>query len=83
MDFESKNLFLLANKETLLPGEVKKELQFLSRILYEKDNCFKLLSNCNEIIDINRRKIIRPHHLVQQVLDEKKRKGFVFIFNKN
>jgi hypothetical protein len=82
MDSDSKNLFLLANKESLLPEEVKRELQFLGRILYEKDDCFKL-SHCNEVIDINRRKVIRPLHLVQQVLEEKRRKAFVFIFNKN
>jgi len=82
MDFSSKNLFLLANKHMLQPDEVKKELQFLGRILYEKDNYLKL-SNSIEIFDINRRKIIRPLHLVQQVLEERNRKPFVFVFNKN
>lgn len=82
MDSDSKNLFLLANKQTLHSEEVRRELQFLGRILCERDNCLKL-SNSIEIIDINRRKIVRQLHLVQQVLDEKSRKAFVFIFNKN
>ena len=82
MDSDSKNLFLLASKQTLQPEEIKRELQFLGRILYERENCFKL-SNSFEIIDINRRKIVRPLHLVQQVLEERNRKAFVFVFNKN
>lgn len=83
MNSENNNLFLLANKETLLPEEVKRELQFIGRVLYGNDNVYKLPNSTNEIIDINRRKVIRELYLVQQVLSEKRRKAFVFIFNKN
>jgi hypothetical protein len=82
MDSDSKNLFLLTSKQTLQPEEVRRELQFLGRILYESDNSCQF-SNSVEIIDINRRKIIRSLHLVQQILEERNRKAFVFIFNKN
>jgi predicted metal-dependent phosphotriesterase family hydrolase len=43
------------------------------------------LSFCvaNEIIDINRRKIISKEHLVQKILKDNPNQPFVFICNKN
>ncbi len=82
MNSENRNLFLFANKEKLLPEDLRKELLFLGRILYGSESYYNLAYS-NEIIDINRRKIIRKHHLVHQILSEKREKAFVFIFNKN
>jgi hypothetical protein len=82
MDSEITNLYLLANKENLLPEDIRKEVAFLGRILYESGNYYNLAYR-NEVIDINRRKIIHKHSLVGQVLEEKRESAFLFIFNKN
>lgn len=64
------------------PQQMERELALLNRILYETEN-WNVFATANELIDINRRKIIRKTHLIQQMLTEKEKKPFVFTCNKN
>ena len=78
----NRDLLVLTKTVHLQPDELERQLQVLNTILFGTEN-WETFSTANEILDINRRKIIRKTYLIQQILTEKKQKPFVFICNKN
>lgn len=78
----NRDLLVLTNQEYLSKEELDKELSFLNTVLYPVEN-WDAFCTANEIIDINRRKIISKVHLVQKILRDHPNKAFVFISNKN
>lgn len=79
---QNRDLLVLTKKETMNPIELEQEVELLVDLLYhvEQMDAFCI---ANEIIDINRYKVIRKAHLIRQAVREKKLKPFVFISNNN
>lgn len=77
-----RDILVINRNETLQPEAYKKEIAFLGKILYSSES-IKNFCMVNEVIDINRFKIIRKAHHIQQLASEYRLKPFVFFFNKN
>lgn len=82
MNGSNRDLLVLSQIANQSPARLKKELEILDTLLFETEN-WRAFSVANEILDVNRHKIIRKAHLIQQILTEKKQKPFVFTCNKN
>lgn len=82
MNGANRDLLVLSQIANQSPALLKKELEILDTLLFETEN-WQAFSVANEILDVNRHKIIRKSHLIQQILTEKKQKPFVFTCNKN
>ena len=82
MNPRNRDLLVLTKKEILNQEELEHEIELLNDLFYlvESSEAFCL---ANEVIDINRYKVIRKLHKVRQILQEQKLKPFVFISNKN
>ena len=78
----NRDLLLLTKYEVPNSKAMERELAFLNDLLFTVENlhtfCF-----VNEIIDLNKYKIITKPHLIHQIIRERRIKPFVFIFNKN
>jgi len=82
MNDANRDLLVLSKAVSLSPEKLEREMELLNTLLFDTEN-WESFSIANEIIDINRRKIIRKTHLIQKILTEKKVKPFVFTCNKN
>jgi hypothetical protein len=78
----NRDLLVLSRTTHLSQSELEKEMGLLNAALYHIEN-WRSFCIANEIIDINRRKIIRQSHLIERILRERKQKAFVFTNNKN
>ena len=78
----NRDLLVLANTDKLSPAELEHQVELLNTILYHTEN-WESFCTANEIIDINRHKIIRKPFLIEKILRERKQKAFVFTSNKN
>ncbi|MBV9989625.1 MAG: hypothetical protein JO301_18225 [Chitinophagaceae bacterium] len=76
------------NRDLLLPGknanlnarELDRQISLLNALLYHVEN-WENFCTAHELIDINRRRIIRKPHLIQAGL--RAPKAFLFTSNKN
>ena len=82
MSPQNRDLLVLTKKESMNPGELEHEVELLVDLLYHVEN-MDAFCVANELIDLNRYKIIRKPHLIRQAVREKKLKPFVFISNNN
>ena len=82
MNDANRDLLVLSKTSHLNDAEKDQLVDLLNKILFHTEN-WKAFCTANEIIDINRRKIIRKSHLIQKILSEKNQKAFVFTSNKN
>ena len=82
MNDANRDLLVLTKTVHLQPDEVERQLQLLNTLLFDTEN-WDSFCKANEILDINRRKIISKTFLIQKILTEKKQKPFVFVCNKN
>jgi hypothetical protein len=82
MNPRNRDLLVLTKKETMNQKELEHEIELLNDLFYLVENS-NALCLANEVIDINRYKVIRKIQLVRQMLKEPKLKPFVFISNKN
>ncbi len=78
----NRDLLVLSQTAHKNPDLLQKEVDMLHTLLFETEN-WQSFSVANEILDINRRKIIRKPYLIQKILTEKVQKPFVFTCNKN
>ncbi len=78
----NRDLLVLSNANHLSPEQQERQLALLHTILYHTEN-WQTFCSANEILDVNRLKIISKPHLMQRILSERVRKPFVFICNKN
>lgn len=78
----NRDLLVLSNIKHLSPTEIDRQLEILNLILVPVEN-WSSFCLANEIIDINRRKIISKEHLVKKILQDHPNKPFIFINNKN
>ena len=82
MNDSNRDLLVLSSFAHMSNEEFDRQLVLLNQLLYEIET-WDTFSTVNEIININRRKIIRKPYLVQKALSEKGTKPFVFTCNKN
>ncbi|HXL56606.1 MAG TPA: hypothetical protein VN958_10135 [Chitinophagaceae bacterium] len=82
MSPQNRDLLVLTKKESMNPGELEHEVELLVDLLYHVEN-MDAFCNANEIIDVNRYKIIQKCRLVQRIVRERRLRPFVFISNKN
>ena len=82
MNPQNRDLLVLTKKELMNQKELEREIELLNDLFYHVENS-NALCIANEVIDINRYKIIGKLQKVRQILKESKLKPFVFISNKN
>ena len=82
MNVPNRDLLVLTKRTAMKPGELEHEVELLVDLLFHVEN-ITAFCIANELIDLNRYKIIRKPHLIQQILREKKIKPFIFISNLN
>ena len=82
MENGSRDLLVVFRLSTLSYEEMQRELELLNQLLFGVES-MDTHSIVNEIIDLNKYKIIRNPFKVARVIMKKKEKPFVFIYNKN
>ncbi|WP_298297669.1 hypothetical protein [Hydrotalea sp.] len=78
----SRDLLVLSKSEFIAPDDFANEIAQLNLLLHLAEN-FRNFCIAHELIDVNRSKIIRSQHLMQQAIKDRLYKPFVFICNKN
>ncbi|MFY7900780.1 MAG: hypothetical protein ACOVNY_11395 [Chitinophagaceae bacterium] len=78
----NRDLLVLSKNASLSDDSLKHELEILNTLLFNVENLHSFCT-AHEIIDVNKYKVIKKIHLIQQIIREKALKPFVFIFNKN
>jgi hypothetical protein len=82
MQEPNRDLLVLTKANLMSQSELARQIEQLHAMLFHTEN-WDAFSQANEIIDLNRHKILRKPFLIQKVLTEKRQKPFVFVFNKN
>ncbi|MDB5210038.1 MAG: hypothetical protein JWQ30_865 [Sediminibacterium sp.] len=82
MNDVNRDLLVLSDTAHFSPEQLERELAFLNTLLFHIEN-WETFSIANEVIDINRRRIVRDSFLIQKILTKKEVKAFVFTCNKN
>ena len=82
MSPRNRDLLVLTKKASMNAEELEHEIELLNDLLYNVE-CFSVLCIANEVVDLNKYKIIQHPNIVKQRLMEKSEKPFVFICNKN
>lgn len=82
MNDSKRDLVVLSGAAHLSREEFDRQLVLLNKLLFEIET-WDTFCTVNEIININRHKIIRKPYLVQKELREKRIRPFVFTCNKN
>ncbi len=77
-----RNLLVLTKKEVMNQQELEHEIELLNDLFYLVESS-DALCIANEVIDVNRNKVINKLQYVKHILKESKLKPFVFISNKN
>ena len=82
MNPRNRDLLVLTKKDSMNQAELEHEIELLNGLFYlvESSNAVCL---ANEVIDINRYRIISKVRMVKRILEEPIMKPFVFIINKN
>jgi hypothetical protein len=82
MDFSRRELVVLSRPALTRQEDYEREVRLLHHLLQHAER-WESFCAVHEIIDINRYKIIRKPWQIQQILQEKPIKPFVFLINKN
>ena len=82
MNPRNRDLLVLTKKDSMNQAELEHEIELLNGLFYlvESSNSVCL---ANEVIDINRYRIIRNLRKVRRIEEQPIMKPFVFISNKN
>ena len=82
MNPRNRDLLVLTKKELMNQAELEHEIELLNDLFFlvESSNAVCI---ANEVIDVNRYKVIKKNHQVRHILKEQRLKPFVFISNKN
>ena len=78
----NRDLWLLCKHYYMTQSELDRQVSLLNTLFYHAEYWNNFCSS-HEILDINRRKIIRKPHLMQSILHERRLKAFVFVNNLN
>ncbi len=78
----NRDLLVLMKHDSFSGAEMEHEVSLLNNLLYSVESIHSFCI-ANEVIDVNKYKIIQKPHLIQQAIREKCHKPFVFVCNKN
>ncbi len=80
----NRDILVLTNQSDLSSRELEQQVAQLNALLYDVES-WDSFCTANEIIDINRHRIISKPYLIQKAIVDtiKPEKAFVFINNKN
>ncbi len=76
------DLLVLTGTKTMNKDELETQVRFLNDLLYHVEQ-LNVFCASNEILDVNKCRIIQKQHLVQQIISRETLPPFVFINNKN
>ncbi len=76
------DLLVLTGNKTMNQDELATQVRFLNGLLYHVEQ-LSVFCVANEIIDVNKCRIIQKKHLIQQIISHETLPPFVFINNKN
>lgn len=82
MKSPNRDLLVLLKDELMDQQSIEMEVERLNEILFQAERMDNFCQ-ANEIIDLNKYKIIRKPHLIQQIMRQVDLKPFQFISNKN
>ena len=82
MNSGNRDLLVLKKYEITDAVAMEQEVAFLSKLLFKVENIHTFCI-VNEIIDLNRYKIVTKPYLIHKIIRESNIKPFVFVFNKN
>jgi hypothetical protein len=82
MKSPNRDLLVLLKDELMSQHSIEQEVELLHELLYRVESIDNFCI-ANEVIDLNRFKIIRKPHLILQVVRQHELKPFQFICNKN
>lgn len=78
----NRDLLLLNKADTLSQEEIEREVELLNTLLYHTES-WESFCVANEILDVNRRKVVQKPKKMERILRKNKLKPFVFTHNKN
>jgi hypothetical protein len=78
----NRDLLVLIKNDSVSEAAMEHEITLLNNLLYSVESIHSFCI-ANEVIDVNKYKIIKKPHLIQQAIRDKSHKPFVFICNKN
>jgi hypothetical protein len=78
----NRDLLVLIKNDSVSEAAMEHEITLLKNLLYSVESIHSFCI-ANEVIDVNKYKIIKKPHLIQQAIRDKSHKPFVFICNKN
>jgi hypothetical protein len=78
----NRDLLVLLKDDQMSQQALEQEVELLHEMLYRVES-LQQFCVAHEIIDMNRYKILRKPHLIQQVVRQHELKPFQFVFNKN
>jgi len=82
MNRNNRDLLVLSKQNVLNPDKIQQEVEWINLLLNEVE-VMQQFSIVNEVIDVNRCKIINAPLKVEYTIRERANKPFVFICNKN
>lgn len=82
MNTPKRELVLLSRPSLTREEDYEREVAQLDKLL-QKAEQWEFFCEVHEFIDLNRYKIFRKPYQIQQILQEKPMKPFVFLINKN
>jgi len=82
MNPRNRDLLVFTNKNAMDQHELERHIEFLNNLFYRVEASNAALI-ANEIIDVNRYKVITNPRHVSAILQSAQLKPFVFISNKN
>lgn len=82
MNPRNRDLLVFTNKGTMDQHELERQIEFLNNLFYSVETSNAAFI-ANEIIDVNRYKVITSPRKVCAFLQSSELKPFVFICNKN
>ncbi len=78
----NRDLLLLTKKTSPDPKELEHEVEQLHELLFVVES-FPNFCVANEILDLNRYKVIQKANRIERIIKENRLKPFQFIVNKN
>lgn len=82
MKTASRDLLVLSKKASIDQREMEREVEKLNKLLFHAEAIEKLCL-VNEIIDINKYKIIHNFKKIEKIISYNRLRPFQFIHNKN
>ena len=82
MNHYNRDLLVLLNQERMSQQALEHEVHKLHELLFNVERTDNL-AIAFEIIDLNRSKVIIKHHVIRDHIRFRRKKSFVFLFNRN